>query len=159
MTIKLIAVGKLKEAFYQAAVAEYKKRLSAYADLDVIEIDECRLPDKPSPAQIEHGLAIEAEAMRKHVTTSDYCIALDREGRGYDSEEFAAHLDELMTRGKSGFVFLIGSSYGIAESIKKQTHEKITLSKLTFPHQLVRVIWLEQLYRAFKILNNETYHK
>ncbi len=159
MKLKIIAVGKLKEPFYQAAVAEYKKRLGAYSEIELVEIDEYRLGDKPSRSQIEQGLEAEAADMLKHIDADDYLIVLDRLGRAYTSEGWAARLDEMMTRGKSSFAFLIGSSYGLAESIKLKAHEKITLSELTFPHQLVRVIWLEQLYRSFKILNHETYHK
>ncbi|MFA5236034.1 MAG: 23S rRNA (pseudouridine(1915)-N(3))-methyltransferase RlmH [Bacilli bacterium] len=159
MTIKIIAVGKMKEPFYQAAITEYRKRLGTYADIEIVEIEESRLPDKPTRAQIERGLKSEAADMLKHVGPSDYLVVLDREGRAYSSEAWAARLDEMMTRGKSSFAFLIGSSYGLDDSLKQSAHEKITLSALTFPHQLVRVIWLEQLYRAFKILNHETYHK
>ena len=159
MKIKIIGIGKIKEGYFTAAIAEYTKRLQPYAEIEIIELTEARLKDKPSQAQIAQALAQEAQDIRKRIKIDDYAIALDLDGTQLSSEALAAHIDGLMSSGHSSLAFLIGSSHGLDESLKSQVHERLKLSDMTFPHQLVRVILLEQIYRAFKINRGEPYHK
>lgn len=159
MKMRLICVGKLKEQYFTLAVNEYVKRLTPYAEIEIVEIAESRLNDHPNPAQIRQGLQQEGLQILKRIKEDEYVIALDLDGESYTSPTLANHIDELMTKGHSTITSIIGSSYGLSDIVKARSNEKITLSRLTFPHQLVRVIWLEQLYRAFKILRHETYHK
>jgi 23S rRNA (pseudouridine1915-N3)-methyltransferase len=159
MNIKLICVGSIKETFYRDAINEYLKRMTPFANIQILEVQEYRLPHKPSNAQIEDGLAKEAEAMMKHIHALDKVIVLDRLGKMVTSEDLSIELEKDMTMGRSTFAYIIGSSYGLSEIIQKRANELMSLSHMTFPHQLVRLILLEQLYRAFKIMNHETYHK
>lgn len=157
--IKIIAVGKLKEKYWSAAIEEYTKRLAAYALFEIVEVPECRLYDKPTTADISRCLSKEANAILKHVKEGDTLILLDIEGKPYTSEGLAKTIQEWMNQGRSSLCFVIGSSHGLADELKGAAHERISFSNMTFPHQLARVIWCEQLYRAFKIINNEPYHK
>ena len=144
-SITLICMGKLKEKFYTEAAAEYAKRLKAYCTFQLIELPECRLPEEPSAAQIAQGLQKEAE--------------LIREGRLLSSEQLADTLRQAKLGGRSGACFLIGSSFGIAPEIKALADLQLSMSKMTFPHHLARVMALEQLYRAEAIQAGSKYHK
>lgn len=157
--LTLITVGKLKEPFYRSAVAEYEKRLKAYGGIQILELPEVRLPDNPSPAQIENALQKEAETVRQKLPKNCWLCILTPEGKLIDSEALAKKLSTVRTGGKSELVFLIGSSFGIHESLKAQGDFRLSMSPMTFPHHLARVMVLEQLYRAESILAGSKYHK
>ena len=157
--ITLLCVGKLKEKFYAEAAAEYVKRLSRYCKLDIIELPEERLPEDPSPAQIDAALAKEAEAIRGKLPASSSLVALCVEGRMRSSEELAHLLATWSNQGEKRLVFLIGGSHGLHESIKAQAWAKLSMSPMTFPHHLARVMLLEQIYRACQINAGTKYHK
>lgn len=156
--VTLIALGKLKEAYLRDAVSEYTKRLSRYCDFDVIELEPVKLPDAPSRTQIDAALEKEAEMIIKKIPKNCDVYPLCVEGKQFTSEEFAEKIDDLSGQGR-GVTFVIGSSYGLSEQVKVMAKTRLSLSKMTFPHQLFRVMLLEQVYRAFKINEGSTYHK
>ena len=157
--VQLICVGKMKEKFYIDAAAEYVKRLSAYCKLQVVELPEERLPSNPSQAQIDAALAREADAIRAKLPPRCGLVALCVEGRMRSSEELAGLFTDWMNRGESHLVFLIGGSFGLHPSIKAEAGLRLSMSPMTFPHHLARVMLLEQVYRAFKINEGSSYHK
>ena len=157
--VTIICTGKLKEKFYLDAAAEYAKRLSRFCTLTILELPEERLPESPSPAQIEAALAREADAVRAKLPAGCLLIAMCVEGQERSSEALARYLAEAAARGAGRIVFLIGSSYGMHPSLKQQADLRLSMSPMTFPHHLARVMLLEQIYRCFKIINNEPYHK
>ncbi len=157
--ITLLCVGKLKEKFYAEAAAEYVKRLSRYCKLEIVELPEERLPEDPSAAQINAALAKEAEAIRGKLPPSASLVALCVEGRMRSSEELAQLLETWSNRGEKRLVFLIGGSHGLHESVKAQAWAALSMSPMTFPHHLARVMLLEQLYRAYQISAGTKYHK
>ena len=157
--ITLLCVGKLKEKFYAEAAAEYAKRLSRYCKLEIVELPEERLPEDPSPAQIDAALLKEAEAIRAKLPPSSTLAALCVEGRERSSEELARLMAAWAGRGESRLVFLIGGSHGLHASVKAQAAEKLSMSPMTFPHHLARVMLLEQIYRAYQINAGTKYHK
>ncbi len=160
MQIRIICVGKLKEKYLQDAQKEYLKRLSRFCKTEIIEIDEEKAPASTSHAIEEKIRQKEAERIKKALQkNTTYKIALAIEGKELDSMSFSGEIQSLMIDGISDITFIIGSSTGLDNSIIKASDCRISLSKLTFPHQLARIVLLEQVYRAFKILNNETYHK
>ena len=150
--IKIICVGKIKESFYREAIEEYKKRLSKYTQLEIVEIMDEGLTD------VKTSLKLEGEKILKQVNPKDYIITLEIEGTELTSVELAEKLDYIFNT-NSNITFIIGGSYGLSEEVKKISKYPLSFSKMTFPHQLFRVILLEQIYRAFKINNNESYHK
>ena len=156
--ITIVAVGKLKEAYWTAAVGEYQKRLGAYCNFQIIEIPEHRLPAAPSSAQIQQGLAAEGTRILAKIPPRAHVIALCIEGRAVSSEQLAQTLESALLN-TSKIAFIIGSSYGIAENVKQTAHFRLSLSVMTLPHQLARVLLCEQLYRAMSILNQGKYHK
>ena len=157
--VSVICVGKLKERFYTDAAAEYLKRLSRYCKAEVIELPEERLPEAPSPAQIEAALSREADAVRGKLPQGCLLIALCVEGKLCSSEELAAFLSESAVRGGSHVVFLIGSSFGMAPRVKEKADFRLSMGPMTFPHHLARIMVLEQLYRAEAIQAGSRYHK
>ncbi|MBU5627763.1 23S rRNA (pseudouridine(1915)-N(3))-methyltransferase RlmH [Oscillibacter sp. MSJ-2] len=157
--ITLLCVGKLKERFYAEAAAEYVKRLSRYCSLTILELPEERLPENPSQAQIEAALLKEAGAIREKLPPSSSVIALCIEGRMRSSEELAQLMAAWAGRGEKQLVFLIGGSFGLHSSIKTQAWAQLSMSPMTFPHHLARVMLLEQIYRAYQIQSNTKYHK
>lgn len=161
MSVHILCVGKLKESFYRDACAEYVKRLGAYCRLTVVELPEEKLPPKPSPAQIDAALEKEAAAIRAKLPPSAYVIALCVEGRMRSSEEQAAKLRSGVWGDGSSkrLVFLIGGSYGLDKALKGEANDRLSMSPMTFPHHLARVMLLEQVYRAFKINEGSSYHK
>ena len=159
MDVQIICVGKLKEKFYADAVAEYRKRLGAYCKLQITELAEERLPQNPSQAQIDAALEKEAAAIRARLAPGASLIALCVEGCMRSSEELSGLLSDWSSRGGSSLAFLIGGSYGLAPSLKAQAWAKLSMSPMTFPHHLARVMLLEQVYRAFKINEGSNYHK
>ena len=157
--VTILCTGKLKEKFYLDAVAEYVKRLSRFCKLEIIELPEERLPEDPSPAQIEAALSKEADAVRGKLPQGCLLIALCVEGKLCSSEDLAAFLSESAVRGGSHVVFLIGSSFGLHPSLKAMAAKRLSLSPMTFPHHLARVMLLEQIYRAYQINSGSRYHK
>ncbi len=158
MKFEIISVGSLKESYLIEAVEEYKKRLKKYATLKITEIKETKLPKHERKNDIEQALLEEAQMIQTKIKDA-YVIALTIEGRQYSSEKFTKKLNDIFTYHNHHIVFIIGSSHGLHDSIKKQAHQQISFSEATFPHQLMRVILLEQLFRAMKIKHNEPYHK
>ncbi|MEA5135422.1 MAG: 23S rRNA (pseudouridine(1915)-N(3))-methyltransferase RlmH [Candidatus Fimivivens sp.] len=156
--IRLITVGKLKESYLSQGCAEYLKRLSAYAKVQVIELDETRLPERPSQAQIDAALAAEGEKILDKAKGS-VLIALCVEGELLSSEQLAAKLDALEVQGNSAISLIIGSSFGLDEAVKKAAVLRLSFSRMTFPHQLMRLMLCEQLYRACSISAGGKYHK
>ena len=157
--VTILCVGKLKEKFYVDAVAEYTKRLGRFCKLDIVELAEERLPEDPSPAQIEAALAKEADAIRGKLPPSAYVIAMCVEGKTRSSEEMARLMADSAGRGDSHLVFLIGGSFGLHPSVKDLAAVKLSMSPMTFPHHLARVMLLEQIYRAYQINAGSKYHK
>ena len=157
--ITLIAMGKLKEKFYLSACAEYEKRMRAYCQFKLIELPEFRLPDNPSPAEITAGLDKEAEQILERIPKGAWFCVLTPEGRRLSSQALAAKIKDLKLAGKSSVCFLIGSSFGIAESIKSRADFRLSMGPMTFPHHLARVMVLEQLYRSEAIQAGSKYHK
>ena len=159
MTINIIAVGKMKEEYLKDAQKEFLKRLSRFCKVKVIEIDEEKAPENASPAQEEKVRQKEAERIKKAIGKNTVVIALALDGEELSSTGFSNKINNLMIEGKSEVAFIIGGSTGLDLSIINTANYGFCLSKLTFPHQIARIILLEQIYRAFKIINNETYHK
>lgn len=159
MKIKILSVGKIKEKFFKEAIAEYQKRLSRYCNLEIIEVSDEKTPDKASEAVNQQILQIEGERLLKNINDNDYVIALAIEGKNFSSIELASHIEQLCMNRNSQISFVIGGSLGLADSVLRRADESLSFSNLTFPHQLMRVILLEQIYRCFRIINNEPYHK
>ena len=158
--INLITVGKLKEKYWRDACAEYSKRLSAFCQLEIIELSESRLPDNPSEKEIALALEHEAKAMKPYCDKkASVSIAMCIEGKQMPSTQLSKTLNDLTVQGYSTINLIIGSSFGIAHEIKDICKIKLSMSEMTFPHQLARVMVLEQIYRAFQIQRNTKYHK
>ena len=157
--IKIICVGKLKEQFYTEAASEYIKRLGGYCKIEVAEIPEHRLPDKPSEAQIALALEKESAAIKAKIPSGAVTVALCIEGSEMDSRELSVFIMEKTGQGVSKLCFVLGGSLGLHDDIKSSADFKLSMSKMTFPHNLARVMLLEQLYRAFKIAEGGKYHK
>ena len=157
--ITLICMGKLKEKFYLSAAAEYEKRLKGYCSFHLIELPEYRLPEDPSPAEIAAGLEKEADAILTKIPKGSWFCTLTPEGKLLSSENLAEKLKDVKLSGKSSACFLIGSSFGIAPRLKQMADMKLSMSPMTFPHHLARVMVLEQIYRAEAIQAGSKYHK
>ena len=157
--ITLIAMGKLKEKFYLSAAAEYEKRLKGYCQFKLIELPEVRLPDTPSPAEITAGLEKEADMILSKIPKNTWFCTFTPEGKLLSSEMLAGKLADVKNSGKSNACFLIGSSFGIAQRIKDKADFKLSMSPMTFPHHLARIMVLEQIYRAESIQAGSKYHK
>ncbi len=157
--IKLICIGSLKEKFLQEAFNEYKKRLGAFCKFELIELDEYTLKNNPSNAEIEMGLSVEAERIWFKTSANSYVVSLCIEGEQLSSEAFAQKIKEVSTYKASEITFVIGSSFGLADAVKKRSDCLLSMSKMTFPHQLARVLLCEQIYRAFQIASGGKYHK
>ena len=150
--IKLITVGTIKEKYLKDAIEEYQKRLKKYTNLELIEVKDEGLVEESK------AISIEAEKIKKHLSSKDYIITMEIEGKQLSSTEFAEKLNQIQIE-NSNIVFIIGGSYGLSDEIKQMSRLHLSFSKMTFPHQLFRVLLLEQIYRSFKIMNNESYHK
>lgn len=157
--VSIICVGKMKEKFYIEAAAEYGKRLSRFCKLEIIELPEDRLPEDPSKAQIDAALAKEAETIRAKLPSGAMIVAMCVEGKTRSSEELAALMAQSANQGGSHVVFLIGGSFGLHPSVKALAAVKLSMSPMTFPHHLARVMLLEQIYRAYQINAGSKYHK
>lgn len=158
MNVNIIAMGKLKESYFREACAEYQKRLSAFAKVSVKEPPPEDLPQSPSEAQIEKALEKEAALIREQAK-SGFKIAMCIEGKTLSSEQLAQKISDLGTSGISTVNFIVGSSFGLSESLKQECDLRLSMSPMTFPHSLARVMLFEQIYRAFSIINNSKYHK
>lgn len=150
--IKIITVGQIKEKYLQDAINEYKKRLSKYTNIEVIEVKDEGLVEEVK------AIKLEAEKIKKHINDRDYIVTLEIEGKQMTSVEFANKIDNILIE-NSNIDFIIGGSYGLSDDIKNMSRLHLSFSKMTFPHQLFRVLLLEQIYRTYKINNNESYHK
>lgn len=159
MKIDIIAVGKVKEKFYRDAIDEFAKRLGKYCKLQILEVTDEKTPDGASEALEEQIKAKEAERILKQIKEDAFVFTLEITGKKYDSVAFADKLEQLGIQGKSHVQFVIGGSLGLHESVSKRSDAKLSFSDMTFPHQLMRVILLEQIYRSFRITNGEPYHK
>ncbi|MBQ7437615.1 MAG: 23S rRNA (pseudouridine(1915)-N(3))-methyltransferase RlmH [Oscillospiraceae bacterium] len=159
LSIRLICVGKLKERFYAEAAAEYSKRLSAFCRLELIEIAEERLGEHPSAAEIEAALNREAEQIEKKLLKDGTLVCLCVEGEQMESEAIAGLLTRAENSGRPRLSFVIGGSFGLAEKLKNRADLRLSMSKMTFPHHLARVMLLEQIYRGFQIKEGSRYHK
>lgn len=157
--ITLITVGKLKEKFYITAAQEYEKRLKGYCKFQILELPECKLPDSPSAAEIAAGLEKEAEQILSRIPKGAWFCVLTPEGKLLSSEDLAQKMSQVKMSGKSSACFLIGSSFGIAGKVKEKADFRLSMSPMTFPHHLARVMVLEQLYRAEAIQAGSKYHK
>ena len=159
LSIKIICVGKLKERFYTDAAAEYSKRLGGYCKAEIVELPEYRLPERPSDSQISHALEKESDLIADTLLPNAITIAMCVEGREVSSHELAKILTDFAKYGTSKLNFIIGGSFGLHEELKKRADLMLSMSKMTFPHTLARVMLLEQLYRSFKIAEGGKYHK
>lgn len=159
MRITVIAVGKIKEKFYRDAIAEYGKRLQKYCRFEIVEVEDEKTPDKAGDALEERIREKEAERILKYVKPEAYVVTLEIQGRKMDSPAFAGAIGKLATYGTSHIQFIIGGSLGLHKGVSARADVKISFSDMTFPHQLMRVILSEQIYRAYRIINGEPYHK
>ena len=157
--VTVLCVGKLKEKFYLEAAAEYVKRLQRFCKLELLELPESRLPESPSPAEVQRALAAEAVAIRERLPKGGAVIALCIEGKPCSSVELSRRMEELAVAGKTQLAFLIGASVGLDESLKRQADWRLSMSPMTFPHHLARIMLLEQIYRAYQISAGTKYHK
>lgn len=159
MNISIIAVGKLKEKFFSDAVDEYMKRLSRFAKMQIVQLADKKIADNASDAEERIVIEKEGKDILSKISPSQYVVALCVEGKKLDSPAFAKKISSLALEGESDIVFVIGGSLGLSNEVKARADMRLSFSDMTFPHQLMRVILLEQIYRAFKISANETYHK
>ena len=159
MKINIICLGKIKEKYLQDGINEYKKRISKYANVEIIELADEPIPDNASQKEIDIIKKKEADKIINQIDSHDYVCALDLSGKQLTSEEFASKINDITVQGFSTIDFIIGGSLGIEKELVVNSNMVLSFSKLTFPHQLFRIILLEQIYRCFKINNNETYHK
>ena len=159
LNVTLLTVGKLKEAYWRSACEEYLKRLGAFCRPNIVEVDEYRLPDKPSQAQIEAGLEAEGKRLLEQIPSGSYVITLCIEGKELSSTQLAEKLANVSVQGHSRVVMIIGGSFGLSNAVKARSDLRLSKSPMTFPHQLARVMVLEQLYRALGINAGTKYHK
>lgn len=158
LNIQIICVGKLKESYLKAAISEYSKRLSRYCKLNIIELADTKIPDKLNETLANEIKKIECNNIINHIKKDSYVIALDLKGKAFTSEEFSSEIEKISMT-SSNITFIIGGSLGLTNELLNMCNLKICFSKMTFPHQLIRVFLLEQIFRAFKISNGETYHR
>ena len=159
MKITVLTVGKIKEKFYTAAIDEYSKRLSRYCKLNIIQVADEKTIENSTEKEMDIIKAKEGERILKNIPDDAFVITLEINGKMLDSEELADKINKLGIMGESHIVFVIGGSLGLHQDVSKRANLKLSFSKMTFPHQLMRVILLEQIYRSYRIINNEPYHK
>jgi len=159
MKIQIICVGKLKEKYLKDGISEYSKRLSRFCNLEIIELSDEKIPQNPSEAECLKVIETEGSEIMKRINKDSYVISLCVEGKPLTSEAFANKFSEITLSGKSSITFIIGGSLGLSQEIKKKSDFRLSFSSFTFPHQLMRLVLTEQIYRAFKINANEEYHK
>ena len=159
MNITIIALGKLKEKYMRDFSEEYQKRLSAYCKLNIIELSPKKLSDNPSQSEIQNALEAEAQQIKAKIPNGAYVFSMCIEGKQMPSEDFSRKISKLAVDGKSNIVFILGSSFGLGDEIKNLSDSRFSMSEMTFPHQMARIMLLEQLYRAFQISSGGKYHK
>ena len=159
MNIKIIAVGKLKEKYLKQGIAEYVKRLGSYCKLEMIEVNDEKAPENLSDKEMELIKEKEGERILAKVSDQSYVFALAINGKQYESIAFSDQINQLGIQGKSNITFIIGGSLGLSNQVLKRADQEISFGKLTFPHQLMRLVLVEQVYRAFRIMNGHAYHK
>ena len=159
MKIKIYAIGKIKEQYLKLGINDYLIRIKPYAQIEIIEVNDEPINDNPRPSDIKKAIDVEGGRVIKLLKTNEYLIGLDLNQKEYTSEQFANYLMEKLELGGSNISFVIGGSYGLSDELKNRCNDRISLSKMTFLHQMTRLILLEQIYRGFKINRNETYHK
>lgn len=159
LNVTLLTVGKLKETYWRAACEEYEKRLGAFCKANIVEVEEFRLPAKPSQAQIDAGLEAEGKRLMEQIPAGSYVITLCIEGKELSSTQLARRMSEVAVQGYSRVVMIIGGSFGLSPAVKARSDLRLSMSPMTFPHQLARVMLLEQIYRGCKINAGEKYHK
>lgn len=159
MKIKIICVGKLKEKYLKDGIEEYVKRISRFASMQIIELADEKIPDNASESMCEKIKNDEGEKILSKIRSDEYIYTLCVEGKQLDSEKFAKDISDIMLKGKSTITFIIGGSLGLSDKVKEISDFRLSFSKMTYPHQLMRLILTEQIYRAFKINANEQYHK
>lgn len=158
MKISIVASGKIKEKYLRDGINEFVKRLKPFTQLEFIEINEEKMKDNPSPAEKKATLTAEGERLLKKVPANSYLIVLDVFGKDISSEELSAKIDKLTLSGQSHITFLIGGAFGLSEEVRKRADERVSFSRMTFTHQMIRLLLVEQIYRAFKISRGEKYH-
>lgn len=158
MNIKIICLGKIKEQSLASLINEYKKRISKYATLDIIELSDEPIPNNPSEKEVLNIKKTEASKIKSKLNSSDFVICLDQYGKSLTSEEFADKIQDITLKGFSSIAFIIGGTAGLDRELIANSNLSLSFSKLTFPHQLIRLFLTEQIFRAFKIQNNERYH-
>ena len=159
MNFQIVALGKLKEKYLTDAVKEYEKRISGFARLSITELEPVRISENPSEAEINAALETEADKILAKIPRDSLIIAMCIEGKQFKSEDFAKKISDAAVNGKSNIVFIIGSSHGLSDKVKNAAQLKMSMSEMTFPHQLARIMLCEQVYRALTIINNRKYHK
>lgn len=159
MKITILCVGKIKERFFKEGIEEYKKRLSKYCKLEIVEVTDEKTPDRASEAEEEKIKEKEAERLQKYIKKDAYVVVLAIDGKMLDSVELSKKIDNLGVGGTSHIIFIIGGSLGLNDDIIRQADYRLSFSKMTFPHQMMRMILMEQIYRSYRILNHEPYHK
>lgn len=159
MNIKIICVGKLKEKFLKEGIGEFQKRIKTYANLEIVEVKDEACPENSSELEMEKIKEVEGDRILSKISKGAYVIALDIGGKALTSEDFAKKIEDLSVEGISSIDFIIGGSLGLSEGVKNKSDYRLSFSKFTFPHGLMRLILVEQVYRAFRIINNHPYHK
>lgn len=159
MNINIIAIGKIKEKFTKEAIKEFQKRLSRYCKLNIVELEDEKAPQNLSQKDMDIIKDKEGERILNKLNPSSYIIALDIKGKSLSSEDFSKKMEDLMVEGNNHITFIIGGSIGLSKEVLSKCNYKLSFSKMTFPHQLMRLILLEQIYRGFRIMKNEPYHK
>ena len=159
MKIRIYAIGKIKEAYLKNGIEEYLGRIKPYSQIEIVEVNDEPIADNPHPSDIKKAIDIEGKRILKLLKNNEYLIGLDLNKKELNSPQFADYLNEKFVLGGSNISFVIGGSYGLSDELKNRCNDSISLSKMTFLHQMTRLILLEQIYRAFKINRNETYHK
>lgn len=159
MNVRIIGVGKIKEKYIQQGIMEFEKRLKGYCNLEIIEVKDEKSPENLSDKEMEIVKQKEGERILSKIPQNSYVISLEITGKQLSSEDLSKMMEDLMVNGINDITFLIGGSLGLSKEISEKSHFKLSFSKMTFPHQLMRLILLEQIYRGFKIMNGEPYHK
>ena len=159
MNVQLIVLGKLKEKYMKDFASEYEKRLSAYCKMSVVELEPVKLSDNPSQSEIDNALIKETKMIKDKIPKNSYIFAMCIEGKQMSSEELSQKLEDIALSGKNNVVFIIGSSFGLSNEIKQMSDFRFSMSNMTFPHKLARIMLTEQIYRGFSISNNGKYHK
>ncbi len=159
MNVQLIVLGKLKEKYMKDFASEYEKRLSAYCKMTVVELEPVKLSDNPSQSEIDNALTKETKMIKEKIPKSSYVFSMCIEGKQMSSEELSQKFEDIALSGKNNVVFIIGSSFGLSNEIKQMSDFKFSMSKMTFPHKLARIMLTEQIYRGFSISHNGKYHK